>query len=174
MFDQKEYMKKYHINHREKRLARNKQWRKDNPDSWKIWAKNNPKKIRIIHNRWQNKEYKINLKFKLDKKIKEVIKNSLKNNCKGKYWEKLLGYNANELKKHLQKTIPKGYSWQDYLQGKLHIDHIIPKSTFNYASIENPDFRKCWEFKNLRLLPAKENLKKSKKLTRPFQPALKL
>lgn len=174
MFDEKEYMKKYHINHREKRLERNKRWRKDNPDSWRIWAKDNPEKIRVINNRWQNKEYRINLRYKLDKRIKGAIRCSLKNKSKVKFWESLVGYTANELKKHLKKTIPNGYSWQDYLDGELQIDHITPISVFNFDSTDQIDFKRCWELKNLRLLPAKENRNKSKKLTRPFQPALKI
>lgn len=155
-----------------------KQWCKDNPEYhkeyYKIWAKNNHKKIRTNYNRWYNKKYRTNSKFKLDRNIKGVIRNSLKNNCKGRYWEKLLGYTSNELKKHLQKTISSGYSWQDYLEGKLHIDHIIPTSAFNYSKPENPDFKRCWALENLRLIPTEENLKKRNKIIRPFQLVLKI
>ena len=173
-----EYNKRYYQEYKEEILKQNKQWKKNNPEYHKgylkIWAKNNPEKRRIINNRWQNKEYRINLRYKLDKRIKGAIRCSLKNKSKVKFWESLVGYTANELKKHLQKTIPNGYSWQDYLNGELQMDHITPISAFNFDSTNQIDFKKCWKLKNLRLLPAKENRNKSKKLTRPFQPALKI
>lgn len=171
---QEEYMKEYLKQWRRNHPEYFEKWREDNPEYYKIWAKNNHKKIRINYNRWYNKKYKTNPKFKLDKNIKDVIGNSLKNNAKRSYWEKLLGYTSNELKKHLQKTIPDGYIWQDYLEGKLHIDHIIPKSAFNYIKVEHPDFKRCWALKNLRLLPSKENLMKNSELYKPFQPTLQI
>ena len=74
----------------------------------------------------------------------------------------------------MKKTIPESYTWKDYLEGRLQIDHKIPISVFNFSEPEHTDFKRCWTLKNLRLLPARENLMKNAKLTRPFQPALKL
>jgi len=103
-----------------------------------------------------------------------AINLSLKGNKKGRHWEDLVGYTLKKLKNRLQKTMPEGYTWQDYMDGKLHIDHIIPKSIFNFTKPEHPDFKRCWALENLRLLPAKENQEKSNKLKKPFQSALKL
>lgn len=136
-----------------------KQWRKDNPDYYNHYFKN---------------RRKTDLKFNLNEKIKTEIRKSLKGNKKGRHWESLVGYTLNDLIKRLNKTMPKGYTWQDYLKGELHIDHIIPKSVFNFTKPEHIDFKRCWALKNLRLLPIKENLSKSNKLIRPFQPALKI
>jgi 5-methylcytosine-specific restriction endonuclease McrA len=68
--------------------------------------------------------------------------------------------------------MPLGYTWQDFLSGKLHIDHIIPIAAFNFRSPGDADFKHCWALKNLRLLPAKENMRKGAKLTAPHQPGL--
>ena len=70
--------------------------------------------------------------------------------------------------------MPKGYIWQDYLEGKLHIDHIIPIDVFNFDSPEQIAFKKCWGLKNLRLLSARENIIKNNKLLKPFQLGLKI
>jgi hypothetical protein len=37
------------------------------------------------------------------------------------------------------------------------IDHIVPHSNFNYTSMEDENFRKCWALLNLRPLSAKQN-----------------
>ena len=41
-----------------------------------------------------------------------------------------------------------------------HIDHIIPHSSFNYISLEDTEFQKCWALENLRPLEKIENMKK--------------
>ena len=83
-------------------------------------------------------------------------------------------YDLNDLIKRLKRTMPKNYTWQDYLDGNLHIDHIIPISAFNFSTPKQIDFKRCWALENLRLLSAEENLRKNAKLSKPFQPALKL
>jgi len=123
---------------------------------------------------YQNNKRRTNLKFNLNHKISGAIYKALKRNKNGYHWEMLIGYTLNDLIKHLKNTMPNGYTWQDYMEGKLHIDHIIPNDAFNYDSAENPDFKRCWALSNLRLLPAKENIIKSNHLSKPFQPALKI
>ena len=70
--------------------------------------------------------------------------------------------------------MPDNCTWQNYLEGKLHIDHIIPINAHNFTKAQHTDFKRCWALSNLRLLPAKENLIKGSELTKPFQPALSL
>ena len=99
----------------------------------------------------------------------------MKRNAKsGKHWEDIVGYTVEDLEKRLRKTMPKEYTWKDFKNGELHIDHIIPISAFNYTKSEHIDFKRCWALKNLRLLPAKENLIKHNKLIKSFQPSLKI
>ena len=99
------------------------------------------------------------------------IKIALKRNKAG-HLEDILGYSLKKLENHLGKTMPKGYNWDDFLRGDLHIDHIVPVSAFNFNHEQDIDFKRCWALKNLQLLPAIENMRKSAKLTKPFQPSL--
>jgi len=99
---------------------------------------------------------------------------SIKKNKKNRSWEKLVGYNLKDLIKRLKSTIPEGYSWQDYLDGELQMDHIIPISAFNYTKSEHLNFKICWSLKNLRLLPVDENKIKRTSLIKPFQQPLEL
>ena len=200
MFNRKEYYK----NNREKEIERNRQWQKYNPkkrkeickhyreinleeirERGKHFRKNNPEKITKYQKRWceNNPEYfnqyrknrkKIDLKFNLNEKISTAIWQCLKGNKKRRHWEDLVGYKLTDLTKRLKSTMPKGYTWQDFLEGELHIDHKIPKSVFNFTQPEHTDFKRCWALSNLQLLPAKENKIKSNKLTKPFQPALRI
>ena len=201
MFDKKKYAHQWYIDNKEKILERNKQWRKNNLKKYKEYKKEYMKQYRIDHkeriaesskirysewikknkeyrkkynNKYQIKRYKIDIKFNLNHKISTAIRLSLKGNKNGRYWESLVGYTLNKLFKHLKKTMPKNYCWNDFLQGRLHIDHIIPKSVFNYTQPEHIDFKRCWALKNLQLLPAEENYKKNNKIYKSFQPALKI
>ena len=114
----------------------------------------------------------MDLKFNLNCRMSCMIWYSLKGNKNGKRWQDLVGYTTEDLKKRLKSTMSPHHNWNDYLEGKLHIDHIMPKSVFNFTDSNHVDFKRCWALSNLQLLPAEENLKKSNHLTKPFQPSL--
>jgi len=174
----KECSKKWRKNNPEKTKEYEKQYHKDNSDKikerQKKWYNNNIEKVREYQNQYQNHRYKIDLKYNLSRKMSRTIRKSLKGNKAGKHWEDLVGYTLNDLIKHLKKTMPEGYGWSDYLEGKLGLDHKIPISIFNYTNIRHLDFQRCWALKNLQLLPKEKNRIKRNKLNRPFQPSLKL
>lgn len=54
--------------------------------------------------------------------------------------------------------------WVDYENKTqdLHVDHIIPCASYDWTNPE--EIKKCWHPRNLRLLPAFENIIKSNKL----------
>ncbi len=196
MIDKKAYMEKWHKNNPEydkqyyrensenikgnvkqwqddnigKMRKYKKQWRENNSEYWKKWHLENKEYI----NYYRKNKRKTDLKFNINHKVSMAINKSLKGNKKGKHWESLVEYTLIDLVKHLKKTLPQGYTWQDYLKGKLHIDHKIPITVFNFTKPEHADFKRCWALNNLRLLSARDNLIKNDKLARPFQPALQL
>jgi len=149
----------YHKN-RECILLGQKKDRKENPEKYKL------------KNKLSNEKAKHDPKKVLNRRIHTLMYLSLKKNKGGRKWKTLVGYDLDQLSKHLKKTIPNGYDWNDFVSAKLHIDHIIPRSVFNYTKPEHADFKRCWELKNLQLLPAKENLLKGAKLAGHFQPSL--
>ena len=132
----------------------------------------NKEKVLKYRRQYDKNRNKLDLKYNLNHRISEVIRQSLKGNKVGRHWEDLAGYTLKDLIKRLKHTMPEGYNWNDYLKGKLEIDHIIPKSVFNFTKPEHTDFKRCWALSNLRLLPKRENRIKHNKLTKPFQPAL--
>lgn len=118
---------------------------------------------------------KQNLHYIISKRMSAGIRDALKNGGKNNnHWEKLVGYTFKQLKRRLSKTMPIGYTWDDFLNRKLHIDHIIPKNEFKYNNYQDLEFKKCWALYNLRLLPAKENILKGYKLIKSYQRVLPL
>lgn len=73
-----------------------------------------------------------------------------------------LSYSTEDLFKHLESLFLPGMSWDNY--GKWHVDHIIPDSSFNYTSVDDPEFQQCWALDNLQPLWAVDNLKKGRKV----------
>ena len=200
----REYSHKYYFDNIEKRTAYHHQYSIDNKETisriLKIWRKNNTerykeysknyyqehketileknKKYRQEHKREYNEHIsnrrKTDSKHNLSERISSGMRIALKGNKVGRHWENLVGYGLNDLIKRLKKTIPKGYIWEDCMNSKLHVDHIIPISVFNFTKPEHTDFKRCWALENLQLLLAKENRIKHNKLIKPFQPALKI
>jgi len=146
------------------------QWRKNNPGYMYQWRKNNPGYMY----QWRKNNHRTDLKFNLNDRMRRAINHSLKGNKNGRHWETLVGYTLDDLVKRLKKTMPEGYCWEDCINGRLHLDHKIPISVFNFEKPEHIDFKRCWDLKNLQLLPARENLIKSNKLEKPFQLSLQV
>lgn len=107
---------------------------------------------------------------RLNMRMRVAIGKALKGSKLNRKWSALVGYDAAALKKHIEGGFLPGMGWDNY--GQWHIDHIIPKSKFNYNSAEDPDFKRCWALSNLQPLWAEENLRKNNKLAAPFQPQL--
>ncbi len=118
-----------------------------------------------------------NPRNKLHGRISCLVRNTLKERGISKNtasWPTILGYSLDELEPHLRATLPEGYDWNDYLDGTLQLDHIVPVSAHNFTSIDDIDFQRCWALTNLRLISKEENHRKQATLLKPFQPALAL
>ena len=110
----------------------------------------------------------------INNRISGAINGTLRYRCHKRDWEKVVGYTVDELKQHLEKQFNDGMTWELFVNGKIHIDHKIPKSIFNFRSVHDLDFKRCWALKNLQPMWAKENIKKADTIDQPFQPCLLL
>lgn len=72
----------------------------------------------------------------------------------------LLGFSPAELKARLVSTLKEDWTWEDYLVGKLELDHMTPDSWHNYSSVNDEEFKKSWGLENLQLLPKRQNSSK--------------
>ena len=76
----------------------------------------------------------------------------------GVLWQ-LVGYSPADLKAHLERQFARGMTWERFLAGEIHIDHIRPVSSFDLDDAEQ--VRACYCLSNLRPAWAKENIRKS-------------
>lgn len=184
----REAVRNWKKNNPEKKAELNKKWAEANPEkrreSKEKWVKNNPEKRKEASRKYSKSNpdkmrermrlIRKTPKGNLDGRMSNAINQALKGNKKGRKWEDLVGYTVSDLKNHVEKLFTYGMTWNLFLKGKIHLDHIIPKSVFNYTLTEHIDFKRCWALDNLQPLWATDNVKKHAKLERPFQPYLQL
>jgi len=110
---------------------------------------------------YQNLKTKNDPGYRINKLIRSAFVTRLKNK-KVRKNQKLLKYTNVPIKEYIIH-LEKDPLWEDYKNGvAMHIDHIIPCAAYDFIIPE--DIARCWNPLNLRLLPAKENMKKSDKI----------
>lgn len=159
----KQYDKDYAKKFPNKKKQYDKEYRKLNKD------KINKRIQEYVKNRRKNDP-----QYKLRKSISYSIWYylNLNNSSKGNQSIlKFLPYSMQELKSHLESKFESWMNWSNY--GSYHvslwvdndpttwtwnIDHIIPQSKLPYISMNDDNFKKCWELENLRPLSTKQNI----------------
>ena len=121
------------------------------------------------HNGRLKERRNANYRFKLSGNISSLMRTSLlhkhiPNGKSGKHWESIVGYNIADLVNHLESKFKEGMTWENYGYRGWHVDHILPVVSFNYKSVEDEEFKRCWNLENLQPLWAKDNLRKSDKI----------
>lgn len=184
----KEQIKKYEQNNKEKIKLRKKNYHQKNKDKIKerhkkyyqkhkkvisekskIWKRKNKEKNNELRRKRENEKFKTDPVYKLNKQFSEAIRVALKGKKGGRKWESLVGYTLSDLKNHLESLFEPWMNWENHGVYKLNgpkvwnIDHIIPKSWFNYTSPEDPEFKECWALSNLQPKEAKRNIIKGNK-----------
>jgi 5-methylcytosine-specific restriction endonuclease McrA len=156
---------------REYRREYNKRNKLKKDEQSKIYYQQNKK----YYNNYYSIKYHNEDKFNLTKRMYSIIRQAILKNKSGWNWESYVGYTTQELINHLKTTLPEGYSWNDYLEGKLELDHIIPISAFDFSKPTDYEFQECWDLNNLRLITPKDNHEKgSKILQAEYFPAVKI
>lgn len=133
--------------------------RKNNPERFRLkrreYYKNNKEKFMEY-----GRKKRSTLKGSLNNRMSCGIWHSLRGNKKGAKWESLAGYTADMLKTHIESKFKNGMNWERFMEGEIHIDHIVPISWWKYDSANDEEFKKCWDLSNLQPLWAKDNLSK--------------
>jgi len=168
--NRKDYYADWYDKNKEKLYAYQKEYSENN----KELIKQRKRKYNQEHKEQQNENARNrrhnNPSIKINDSIRKGIWKSLKGNKNGLHWELIVGYTLKDLIKHLEKQFVRGMSFDNY--GKWHIDHKIPISAFNFNSINDIDFKRCWSLSNLQPLWANDNMKKNDSLEKDFQPNL--
>jgi len=156
--DNKERIKEQYKHWYENNKEHMKQYRQDNKkrikEQYKHWYENNKERIK----EYTRKKIKTDPKFRLGRNFSTQVWMALKNKKAGQSWESLVGYTLNDLMLTLEALFKPGMTWDNY--GEWHIDHITPKSWFQYESYEDPEFKKAWALDNLQPMWAEDNIRK--------------
>ncbi len=170
--------REYYQENKEKVLQYHKEWYQKNKErilqQCKEYCQKNREKIRRRHRKynqehkkerleykgkWQKYQRKTNPRYRLDANMGTAIWTSLKDKKAGRKWETLVSYTLKELIEYLEKQFNSKMNWDNY-GGYWAVDHVKPRSLFNYTSPENLEFKQCWALKNLQPLEKIENIKK--------------
>jgi hypothetical protein len=165
--------RRYRQENREKVAAAKAKWDAENAEHRKEYTEAYKERRKVV----RGYRLKTDPRAALNHRMSCLVRNTLKGRGgrKGsKRWEELVGYTIADLERHLRRTIPDGLTWDDFMAGRLHIEHKTPLSAFNFTDPSHIDFRRAWALSNLRLWPGPDNLKKHAKLEKPFQPSLAL
>ena len=122
--------------------------------------------------RWRYKtDHEFNIKERIRNQLKkrldcfpqigDLMRGAIRRNGKSGTVEKLCGYSVNKLREHIERQFTNGMTWDKFMAGDIHIDHIIPKYSFDLTNIDG--VRKCWCLSNLRPMWEKDNIKKGRK-----------
>jgi hypothetical protein len=181
---ERETRKVHYLANRTDQLAANREWRKANQERRKEYLdmyektqrKRDERLLKVYRKRARLRNIATIPLFRVNQAMSGSVRRGLITGKQGMHWESLVGYTCNDLAKRLVKTLPAGYSWDDFTRGKtdLSIDHIIPIAAFNFSTTDDLDFKRCWALSNLRLIPKSVNCSKKDNLQRPFQPCLQM
>lgn len=186
----KKYDKDYYQKNKDKILARNKDPEKKlrNRINKRNWAARNKEKIKQYSSYHRKKEYSLKylkarlnnnpylkLRANVSKTIRKYLKKQNISKCNVSIL-KFLPYSIQEMKKHLENLFEPWMNWNNWgiynaknwddankKTWTWQIDHVIPQSALYYQSMEDENFKKCWDLNNIRPLSAKENCLKSNK-----------
>lgn len=139
--------------------ARDRVWRANNADA--IRQRRTSPDARAKANAYVRKRYRQDPAYAVHMRMASAVHQALRKKKAGRKWEALVGYSLSELVRHLERQFLPDMSWGN--MGEWHIDHIIPKSSFQYESDQDPEFRACWALTNLRPLWSEDNQKKHAK-----------
>lgn len=156
-----------------------KKWRDNNKEYtskvYKDWAKDNREHLRSYHKEWRdnnvdhhrevkrnyvNRRRRTDPIYRLNCNIRTAVYFILKENNMKKYKRtfETLGYTSQELYDHLNGLLKDGMTWENY--GQWHVDHRLPITSFNFKSVDDDEFKKCWSLSNLQPMWGDENIRK--------------
>jgi len=132
---------------------------------YKDYRVDNKHKIRKYKTAYRRNRLRTDSNYRLCSNLRCRLNKALAGKNKSASTLTLLGCSIEELKQHLQQTaIKNGYKDFDiesYSGLEYHVDHIKPCSSFN---LEDPEEqRQCFNWSNLQILTAHDNLKKGRK-----------
>lgn len=144
---------------------RSNKWKKKNIKALKKykhgWYSKNKEKIRIQSNINKRGRKKKDDNYRIKENTHKKIWDILKNNYGSYKIEDVIGCSKEYLRQHMKKFIKNNVNLVDY-SVYYQIDHIIPASLYKCAC--KNELKKCFNYRNLRLIAKEDNDSKRNKL----------
>lgn len=152
----KEKARRYLEKNRAKVIEKKRQRRAENPERDRAYGAS--KRGRAAKAAYEKRRLSTDPSFVVGKRISHGMRLALHGMKAGRSWEQLVCYTLANLVTHLERQFLPGMTWEN--MGKWHIDHIVPKASFEYQSPDDAEFKACWALTNLRPLWSRENVSK--------------
>jgi hypothetical protein len=149
--------KEYHFKNKEQKNKKSSEYNRKNREilneKSKIHYQNNKEKRNKKDWEGKKKRLLVDPLYKLNCRMSNAIGKALKvkdtSKGGGSYLD-FVDWKPIDLKLHLESMFTEGMSWDNY--GEWHVDHIKPKSKFDYTSTTDESFKVCWSLDNLQPL----------------------
>lgn len=150
---------------RARQLAKKKK-KEEHKDAYRAeWAANRAKHFPDrVPNKYAQKRAARDPQWAYMRKIHTAWRSALIQNFKHCYVMEALGYTPAEARRHFEQLFAPWMTWDNYGMKGWSIDHIQPQSSLVFASIDEENFRLCWDLSNLRPLCHKENSRLGREL----------
>jgi len=159
-------------------VERSKQWAANNRERYKEIVRRsnarqrakNPERIRAAVSKWAKSNrsrinarkrelYRSNPKYATLHRLRNRLIKLLRKSGKSESVSSLLGCSTESFRTYFESRFEPGMTWEAFLRGEIHIDHIVPCALFD---LTKPEHRKvAFHFSNLQPLWAVDNLRKS-------------
>jgi len=108
--------------------------------------------------------------FNLVRRLRARVRGALKGHIKSAPTMQLVGCTREFFKSYFESNFSEGMTWELYMSGDIHIDHIIPLDSFD---MNNPNEQQiCFNWRNLWPMWEPDNIRKSNKLVHSYQAPL--
>ncbi len=156
--------KKWRQNNIERSNERARNWRKSNPDKVTEICAKSDKKRRLQKTEYLRKKRKTDSSYKIGTNLRRRTNRALKSQYAKKCFkfDEYLGCTLTFFKSYFESKFQEGMTWNGYLNGEIHIDHIKPCVLFNLTDIAQQ--KECFHYTNLQPLWAKDNFRKGAKV----------
>lgn len=124
-----------------------------------LWKAFNEKKK--ARNKWKEQTSTIGgvVYSRMRTRLRQGVKRGLRNPDAKSVTFSRIGYSVQDLVGRLESTMPSDASWSDFMNGRLHIDHIRPLASFDLS--DESQIIEAYALSNLQLLWARDNIRKN-------------
>jgi hypothetical protein len=144
------YSAEYHQKNKEKCRTTSLKYYHDHAEDRKqksrTYKKNNRPKI----NARCGQRYHSDINYKIGTLLRSRLKSAIQNNQKTGSAVRDMGCSIDDFKLHYQSTFTPQMTWKHFMDGLIHIDHIIPLSSFDLSNRE--ELLKACHYTNLQPL----------------------